>query len=67
MVRVPSVDEEDLRRPGRERDRLTSERVGLENRVRSLLCLHGIYDFRPRLRKAEGVRTKVVGSSSGVL
>src|SRR5271155_765672 len=53
MVRVPSVEEEDRRRSGRERDRLTSERVSLENRVRSLLCLHGIYDFRPRLKQAE--------------
>jgi transposase len=53
MVRVPSVEEEDRRRSGRERDRLTSERVSLENRVRSLLCLHGIYDFKPRLKQAE--------------
>jgi transposase len=53
MVRVPSVEEEDRRRSGRERDRLTSERVSLENRVRSLLRLHGICDFRPRLKKAE--------------
>jgi transposase len=53
MARVPSVEEEDLRRPGRERDKLTRERVGLENQIRSLLCLHGICGFRPRLKKAK--------------
>ncbi len=52
MVRVPSVEEEDSRRPGRERDKLVRERVGIENQVQSLLCLHGIYGFRPRLKKA---------------
>jgi transposase len=52
MVRVPSLEEEDARRPGRERDKLVGERVGLENQVRSLLCLHGIHSFRPRLKKA---------------
>jgi transposase len=51
MSRVPSV-EEDARRPGRERDKLTRERVGLENQIRGLLCLHGIAGFRPRLKKA---------------
>ena len=52
MVRVPSLEEEDARRPGRERDNLVGERVGLENQIQSLLCLHGIHDFRPRLKKA---------------
>src|ERR1700678_3644862 len=48
----PSVEEEDARRPGRERDKLVRERVGLEKQIQSLLCLHGIGDFRPRLKKA---------------
>ena len=42
MVRVPSVEEEDARRPGRERDKLVRERVGLENQIQSLLGLQGI-------------------------
>ena len=53
MVRVPSEEEEDLRRPGRERHKLTRERVGIENQIQSLLWLHGIYGFRPRLKKAK--------------
>jgi transposase len=53
MVRVPSEEEEDLRRPGRERHKLTRERVSIENQIQSLLWLHGIYGFRPRLKKAK--------------
>ena len=53
MVRVPSEEEEDLRRPGRERHKLTGERVSIENQIQSLLWLHGIYGFRPRLKKAK--------------
>lgn len=52
MVAIPSEAEEDCRRPGRERERLVSERIALENRMQSLLCLHGVYRFKPRLKKA---------------
>ena len=52
MVRIPSETEEDMRRPERERERLVSERIALENRLENLLCLRGIAGFKPRLRKA---------------
>lgn len=52
MVRIPSAAEEDLRRPGRERERLVRERLQLENRMENLLCLHGVSAFKPRLKKA---------------
>ncbi len=52
MVRIPSETEEDMRRPERERERLVSERIALENRIENLLCLHGIGSFKPRLKKA---------------
>ena len=39
-------------RPGREPERLASERIQLESRVENLLCLHGIVGFKPRLKKA---------------
>ncbi len=52
MVRIASEAEEDARRPGRERERLGSERVKLENRIENLLCLHGIAGFKPRLKSA---------------
>ena len=52
MVRIPSEAEEDMRRPGRERERLICERLQLENRMENLLCLHGCLAFKPRLKKA---------------
>jgi transposase len=47
FVRVPSVEEEDARRPHRELARLTKERVGHINRIKGLLALHGVRDYRP--------------------
>ncbi len=52
MVAIPSETVEDQRRPGRERERLVSERIALENRMQNLLCLHGVCGFKPRLKKA---------------
>jgi transposase len=52
MVRIPSEAEEEMRRPGRERERLIGERIQLENRMENLLCLYGIVGFKPRLKKA---------------
>jgi len=52
MVHIPSVAEEGLRLPERERERLVSERIALENGIESQLCLHGIVGFKPRLKKA---------------
>jgi transposase len=47
MVVVPSVAEEDARRPGRERGRLMSERNGHANRIQGLVATHGIYGYQP--------------------
>ena len=41
-VRVPTPEEEDSRRPGRELERLKKERSAHQARIRSLLTLHGI-------------------------
>jgi transposase len=42
LVRVPNVDEEDLRRSHRERDRLVCERTAHINRIKGLLFGQGI-------------------------
>ncbi len=52
MVRISTEAEDDMRRPGRERERLVCERVKLENRIENLLCLYGVVGFKPRLKKA---------------
>lgn len=49
MVRVPTLDEEDAKRPHRERQHLTRERVRIENRIEALLFTQGIRQ-RPSLR-----------------
>jgi len=55
MVVVPSIAEEDARRPGRERLRLLSERTAHSNRIQGLLALQGVYGYRP-LRSDRWVR-----------
>lgn len=42
VVRVPSEEDEDARRPHRELERLKKERTGHTNRIRGLLIVHGI-------------------------
>lgn len=47
FVRVPCIEEEDARRPHRELARLRKERVSHVNRLKALLALHGVRDYRP--------------------
>ena len=48
-VVVPSVEEEDAKRPHREREFLVQERVRIENRIAALLAAQGVRE-RPSLR-----------------
>jgi transposase len=61
MIAIPSLEEEDARRPGRERDALVGERTRIINRVKSTLAWLGIRGFKPNLRNAaariESLRT----------
>lgn len=50
VVHVPSVAQEDDRRPGRERDRLVKERTGHVNRIKGLLHGQGVRDALPRAK-----------------
>jgi transposase len=52
MVPIPSLEEEDAKRPNRERESLVGERTRIVNRMKSLLARLGIRDFKPALRKA---------------
>jgi transposase len=49
MVRVPTPDEEDAKRPHREREHLVAEKLRIENRIEALLFTQGIRG-RPSLR-----------------
>jgi transposase len=52
MAAIPTVEEEDAKRPLREREALTTEVTRLVNRMKSLLMLHGIRTFNVKLKKA---------------
>ena len=52
MVRVPTPDEEDAKRPHREREYLVQEKLRIENRIEALLFTQGIRE-RPSLRSWE--------------
>ena len=61
MVAIPTVEEEDARRPSRERGNLVTEQTRIVNQIKAVLTRFGIRTFRPTLRKAEekleGLRT----------
>ena len=52
MVRVPTLAEEDAKRPNRERECLVKERTRLVNRMKGTLARLGIRNFRLTLRNA---------------
>jgi transposase len=61
MVAIPTMEEEDARRPSRERESLVNERSRITNRMKSALARLGVRGFKPHLRKAPerlaGLRT----------
>jgi transposase len=61
MAAIPTLEMEDARRPGREREALVGERTRIINRLKSALARLGIRNFKPNLRKAAerlaGLRT----------
>jgi transposase len=58
---VPTMEEEDAKRPHREREGLVHEQTRVVNRMKSALIQFGVRNFNPKLRKArvklETVRT----------
>ncbi len=52
MVAIPTMAEEDARRPSRERESLVGEQTRIVNRIKAVLALFGIGGFNPKLRKA---------------
>ena len=60
MVAIPTVQDEDARRPNRERETLVREQSRIINRMKATLIRLGIRGFNPKLKKAaerlEGLR-----------
>jgi transposase len=52
MAAIPTIEDEDARRPSRERESLVKECTRIVNRVRAALARLGIRGFRPTLAQA---------------
>lgn len=52
MVAIPTLEEEDAKRPSRERESLVGERTRIVNRMKAILAWLGIRGFNPKLSKA---------------
>jgi transposase len=52
MAAIPTLVEEDAKRPSREREGLVRERTRIVNRMKSCLVRFGVRNFKPTLRKA---------------
>jgi transposase len=52
MVAIPTLADEDAKRPSRERENLVAERTRIGNRLKSALARLGIRGFKPLLRRA---------------
>ncbi len=52
MAAIPNLQEEDAKRPTRERENLVGERTRIINRMKACLVRFGIRNFKPTLRKA---------------
>ena len=65
MARVPTIAEEDAKRPSRERECLVGERTQIVNRIKSTLARLGVRNFKPTLHKA-AERLATVRTPEGV-
>jgi transposase len=52
MVAIPTLEQEDAKRPSRERESLTGEKTRIVNRMKGALARLGVRGFKPELRKA---------------
>src|SRR5205085_2771761 len=52
MCQIPTLEEEDARRAGREREALMKDKTRLVNRMKSILALAGVRGFNPAQAKA---------------
>lgn len=65
MAAIPTVEEEDARRPSREREKLVGDRTRIINRMKATLVRFGIRGFKPTLRKSSE-RLEEVRTAEGV-
>jgi len=59
MAAIPTIEEEDAKRPNREHEKLVGDRTRLVNRMKSTLARLGVRGFKPTLRRAEDKLTEL--------
>jgi len=52
MVAIPTMEDEDAKRPNRERESLVAEQTRIVNRMKAALSRLGIRGFNPKMKKA---------------
>jgi transposase len=52
MVTIPTIQDEDAKRPNRERESLVGKQTRIVNRMKAALSRLGIRGFNPKLKKA---------------
>jgi transposase len=65
MVAIPTVEEEDAKRPSREREALVRECTRIVNSMKAALARFGVRGFKPTLRQAE-TRLQALVTPEGV-
>jgi transposase len=65
MVAIPTVAEEDAKRPSREREALVRERTRIVNSMKGCLARFGVRGFKPTLRQA-AARLEALVTPEGV-
>jgi transposase len=53
MAAIPTLTQENAKRPGREQESLVGERTRIINRIKGVLARLGIRNFKPTLRNAQ--------------
>src|SRR5262245_19842832 len=53
MVTIPTIQDEDAKRPNRERESLVGEQTRIVNRMKAALSRLGIRGFNPKLKRSE--------------
>src|SRR6202007_87970 len=64
MAAIPTIEEEDARRPNRERKNLVTEQTRIVNQVKAIFARFGIRTLRPTERKVEE-RLEAVRTAEG--
>jgi transposase len=67
MVAIPTLAEEDARRPHRERETLVKEQTRVVNRMKATLVRFGIRNFKVKLRRAASHLEKLRGPEGELL